>query len=94
MEDYDDHEEMMDEYQEWLKKLPPARSDVYRPSIRDCIEGSYKEGHELEWSLEGNIVSIVYTSIRPPWHNWRNGVECNISRELAKYYPHLTVEWI
>lgn len=65
----------------------------YVPTIEECIEGSYKEGFELYWSRKGNTILIERSSITLPWMFIFNSIDCNITRDLKKYYPELTVIW-
>jgi len=67
---------------------------MIKPTLRECIEGSYKEGFELEWKLQGGVVILNSSSINPPWCYAREGIEANIYRDLAKYFPELTLRWI
>jgi hypothetical protein len=66
----------------------------YKPTIRECIEGSYKKGFELFWQLVDGVVEIELSSLKRPWCFAREGIEANIYRELSKYYPTVTLRWI
>ena len=63
-------------------------------SIPEIIEGSYKEGIEIEWEIwnaEGKVILSIYRSSIQPY--WLEAAETYILREIETRYPWIEVRF-
>ena len=67
-------------------------------TIPDIINGSYKEGFEIEWEISRDeedydkIVLYIYRSTLP--NHLAEAIDTYISREIERHRPEIKVQYV